>query len=312
MASSINASTAGSGGVITTADNSGVLNIQTAGTTAVTVDASQNVGIGTTSPAANRKLTVETSGDTVQRISSTGASNGLVIEFLNNGTGRGAIGNGSGIISGGSATTFGLQSVNEMVFASGGYSERMRIDSSGRVLVNATSIIGSDTAPFQVTGGTVTAITVKGGSNNYFEAFYNTSSTLIGSITGSNGSTTAYNTTSDYRLKENVAPMTGALAKVQALKPVTYTWKATGEESQGFIAHELAEIVPDCVTGEKDAVEIVDDVDDEGKVIGTKEIIKPQGIDTSFLVATLTAAIQEQQTMIESLKADVATLKGTA
>ena len=84
--------------------------------------------------------------------------------------------------------------------------------------------------------------------------------------------------------------MTGALAKVAALKPCTYKWKADGSDGEGFIAHELAEVVPQCVTGEKDAV------DEEGKPVY-------QGIDTSFLVATLTAAIQEQQTIINQLKA---------
>jgi hypothetical protein len=93
--------------------------------------------------------------------------------------------------------------------------------------------------------------------------------------------------------------MTGALATVQALKPVTYTWKVDGSDGQGFIAHELAEVVPDAVAGEKDAV------DEEGKPVY-------QGIDTSFLVATLTAAIQEQQAIITQLQADVAELKGAA
>jgi hypothetical protein len=90
--------------------------------------------------------------------------------------------------------------------------------------------------------------------------------------------------------------MTGALDVVSALKPVTYTWKVDGSEGQGFIAHELQEVVPDCVSGEKDAV------DTEGNP-------QYQGIDTSFLVATLTAAIQEQQTIINDLKARVETLE---
>ena len=93
--------------------------------------------------------------------------------------------------------------------------------------------------------------------------------------------------------------MTGALAKVAALKPCTYKWKADGSDGEGFIAHELAEVVPQCVTGEKDAV------DAEGKPVY-------QGIDTSFLVATLTAAIQEQQAIIEQLKADVVALKAAS
>jgi hypothetical protein len=139
-------------------------------------------------------------------------------------------------------------------------------------------------------------------------------------------SATAYNTSSDYRLKENIAPMTGALGKVSALKPCTYTWKSTGEASQGFIAHELAEVVPDCVTGEKDGMRteqyevspaIPATYDEEGNeltpaveaVMGEREVPEYQGIDTSFLVATLTAAIQEQQAIITDLKARIETLE---
>jgi hypothetical protein len=88
------------------------------------------------------------------------------------------------------------------------------------------------------------------------------------------------------------------LAKVALLKPCTYKWNADGSDGQGFIAHELQEVVEGCVTGEKDAV------DAEGNP-------RYQGIDTSFLVATLTAAIQEQQALITQLQADVAALKGT-
>lgn len=105
----------------------------------------------------------------------------------------------------------------------------------------------------------------------------------------------AFNVSSDYRLKEDVEPMARALAKVASLKPVTYKWKDGGKSGQGFIAHELAEVFPDAVTGEKDGVDAFDN---------------PiyQGIDTSFLVATLTAAIQEQQQLITALTARVAAL----
>jgi hypothetical protein len=103
-----------------------------------------------------------------------------------------------------------------------------------------------------------------------------------------NGNTTAYTSASDYRLKENIAPMTGSLDKVLTLKPVTFTFKDSGQTSQGFIAHELQAVIPECVVGEKDAV------DADGKP-------QYQSVDTSFLVATLTAAIQEQQALIESL-----------
>jgi hypothetical protein len=118
-----------------------------------------------------------------------------------------------------------------------------------------------------------------------------------GTIT-TDGSTVSYNTSSDYRLKENVKPMIGALETLAKLKPVTYSWKENGSNGQGFIAHELQEVVPDAVTGEKDAV------DKDGKPVY-------QGVDTSFLVATLTAAIQELSAKVDTLQAELNTLKGT-
>jgi hypothetical protein len=84
--------------------------------------------------------------------------------------------------------------------------------------------------------------------------------------------------------------MTGALAKVSTLKPVTYKWKLDGSDGEGFIAHELSEICPNAVNGKKDAV------DADGNPIY-------QGIDTSFLVATLTAAIQELTAKVNALEA---------
>jgi hypothetical protein len=110
---------------------------------------------------------------------------------------------------------------------------------------------------------------------------------------------TSYNTSSDYRLKNSIAPMTGALAKVAALKPVTYKWNAGGSDGEGFIAHELAEVCPQAVSGEKDAVDV------DGKP-------QYQGIDTSFLVATLTAAIQELKAIVDAQGAEIAALKGQA
>jgi hypothetical protein len=119
--------------------------------------------------------------------------------------------------------------------------------------------------------------------------------TNVGTISVT-ASATAYNTSSDYRLKENIAPMTGALAKVAQLKPVTYKWKADGSDGEGFIAHELQEVVAGCVTGEKDAL------DKDGNP-------EYQGIDTSFLVATLTAALQELKTIVDTQAAEIAELK---
>jgi hypothetical protein len=94
--------------------------------------------------------------------------------------------------------------------------------------------------------------------------------------------------------------MTGALSKVARLKPVTYTWKSGGESAEGFIAHELAEVCPDAVVGTKDELENY--IDEDGN-----EQTRPkyQSIDTSFLVATLTAAIKELKAEVDELKAKV-------
>ena len=119
--------------------------------------------------------------------------------------------------------------------------------------------------------------------------FRNSSGTQAGSIVV-NASSVNYNTSSDYRLKNTIAPMTGALAKVAQLKPVTYKWNVDDSDGEGFIAHELAEVCPSAVTGAKDAL------DANGN-------IKPQGIDVSFLVATLTAALQELDAKFEAYKA---------
>jgi hypothetical protein len=181
--------------------------------------------------------------------------------------------------------------------------ERARIDSSGNLLVGTTGLgtIGSSSG-FQITSSGAIYSSSTGDSvfsrrsANGTVITFRRDTTTVGSIDVTT-TATSYVTSSDYRLKNTIAPMTGALAKVAALKPVTYKWNADGSDGEGFIAHELAEVVPQCVTGEKDAV----DADGNPKY---------QGIDTSFLVATLTAAIQEQQALITQLTARITALEG--
>lgn len=112
---------------------------------------------------------------------------------------------------------------------------------------------------------------------------------VVGSISVTD-SATAYNTSSDYRLKNDVKPMAGSVDRLMALKPVNFAWKSSGVRVDGFIAHEAQEVVPEAVTGKKDAVD----------VNGNPEY---QGIDQSKLVPLLVAALQEALARIEALEA---------
>lgn len=155
---------------------------------------------------------------------------------------------------------------------------------------------------FQGTGSggqSILAITGNG-ATSYIDFVYGSVSggySATGQIT-TNGSTTTYGTSSDYRLKENVAEIAGAVARVKQLNPVRFSWinnPAVGTVD-GFLAHEVQAVVPEAIIGEKDAVNA------DGS-------IKPQGIDQAKLVPLLTAALQEAITRIETLEAKVAALE---
>jgi hypothetical protein len=253
------------------------LTLQSAGTTAITVDASQNVGIGTTLP--------QTKFAVAGQIAFTSDGQGLNWNTYASG-GDKYYGNGYAFLqyfdTSGNFRVFNATSNSSGAGAACTLTERMRIDSSGNLLVGTTSAISSLTERLavKVASGTLTPISISVPSNaNRYQIEFYTPSGLAGYVL-TNTLTTSYTSVSDYRLKENITPMAGALARVSQLKPVTYKWKTDGSDGQGFIAHELAEVCSDAVTGIKDAV------NEDGS-------IKPQGVDTSFLVATLTAAIQE-------------------
>jgi Chaperone of endosialidase len=259
-------------------------------------DSSGNLGLGTTSPS--QKLTV---------------SNGAIVA---GNSGVVLIGRNSSSFPNPGAGYFQIKTNNEDgenggitfdTLKTGTLTERMRIDSGGNLLVGTTTSNGDGITlrPRSSGSNTTSAINFNRGSTaatGYPIVFQNGGSD-VGYIQMSNTTVSLVNL-SDYRLKENVTPMTGALAKVSALKPVTYTWKADGSNGQGFIAHELQEVVPDCVSGGKDAVETYTD---ENGVEQTRP--KYQGIDQSRLVATLTAAIQEQQAIITDLKSRIEALE---
>jgi len=288
MASIINATT--STGLVSSADNSGSLQLATNnGTTAVTINTSQQIGIGTTSPAAPLDVVSDSNSSAISVRGRSADNLSAIRIYSNNGATQ------YGVIRGASdELRVNATEAIPLTFYTNN-SERMRIDSAGNVLVGTTSVDGKLNVSYPSGGNGCKFVLTNSSAANNVIVFNNTNGT-VGFIQ-MNGSNTSYNTSSDYRLKENITPMTGALATVQALKPVTYTWKADSSNGQGFIAHELQEVVPDCVTGEKDAV------DAEGKPIH-------QAIDTSFLVATLTSAIQELNEKVEAQAVRIAELEG--
>jgi hypothetical protein len=260
-------------------------------------DSSGNLGIGTTSPTSGSVLDVASGSTTYPRVRSTVGSAAAVF-FQNNDTGTttsdgmyiGITGAEEGVIWNNENTDLRIATNN---------TERARITSDGVLRINNTAnATFSAQLNVQFTNSLNCGLYMKvtnTSSSQSMVIFGNTNNDSVGSIS-TNGSATSYTTSSDYRLKENIVPMTGALAAVAQLKPVTYTWKSDGSAGQGFIAHELQAVVPDAVTGEKDAV------NEDGS-------IKPQGVDTSFLVATLTAAIQELKAELDAAKTRIATLE---
>jgi len=235
-------------------------------------------------------------------LSATGGDTNIGIALTPKGTGgvvfpAGAVGTPAITTSGDTNTGIFFPAADTIAFTNAG-AESMRIDSGGHVFINATSAASfSAGAKFSVLGvdGEFASVIRAPTTSTYNVISLDNPNGQVGRIQTS-ASAALFLTTSDYRLKEDVAPMTGALAKVAALKPVTYKWKVDGTAGQGFIAHELQEVVPDCVDGDKDAVD----------ANGNPQY---QGVDTSFLVATLTAAIQEQQALITSLTARIAALE---
>jgi len=200
--------------------------------------------------------------------------------------------------------------------------ERMRIDNQGRLYHGQSSSFNPDVwtqtsgagvfyheSGSGTTGFTINAAT--GYSVIYVNKFGYTGSTdnrlIDWYVNGSskanittNGSSVSYNTTSDYRLKTNVVQLTDAINRVKAFNPVRFNWvdSVTPGTFDGFLAHEAAQVVPESVNGEKDAV------NDDGTP-------RYQNIDHSKLVPLLTAALQEAITRIESLESEVAALKAT-
>jgi hypothetical protein len=148
-----------------------------------------------------------------------------------------------------------------------------------------------------VNGGTLLDLHYSGnsdvstGTSAYFVKCQD-SNTVLGGIRAASGTSLNYETTSDYRLKENITPLQNGIERVMQLKPCEFTWKRNQTRSDGFIAHEVQEIIPNAVTGSKDAVTEDGDID-------------PQMIDPSKMIPVLTSALQEAIQRIKYLESVV-------
>lgn len=178
-------------------------------------------------------------------------------------------------------------------------SERYRVQSNGEMYVGGTSWLAQGSlgiAPFYSQGSCSIGFNRASTANTSFAMYLQNGGAGVGSISYTN-TATAFNTSSDHRLKENVVPLSTAIDRLQDLKPVRFNFIVDPNKTvDGFIAHEVQAVVPEAITGTKD------EVDDDGNPVY-------QGIDQSKLVPLLTAALQEALTKIEMLETRIAALE---
>ena len=292
------------GGSTSTTGNYFDFKTQTGNTTPASVmriTKSGNIGIGNTT--ALHKVQIGSNADqntsigkSILYLSGNAGNLGYVNEIgfgdVSETNPQSAIGN---IITNATASSYGdLYFATRNVTTNTAPTERMRITGAGLVLINTTSAISgcfvgiaADLSPYN---GLVIKNTNASLLGNYI-LFSNSSNTTSGYISQATSTTVLYVTSSDYRLKENVKPIQNAIDRVLKINAVTYNWKDTNNEiGEGFIAHELQDIVPLAVSGQKDAI------NEDGS-------IKVQGIDYGKLTPLLVAAIQELKAEIDLLKA---------
>lgn len=279
------------------ADGINRIDTSAADATAITVDASENVGIGTSSPTA--PLMVNGAGTNFPIVvNSTDQYAGIA--FADNTTTSNA--------------HVAVYADGNALVCEAGNSERMRISSGGNMHINT----GGSQAGAGTPGTTIRNIDILKSTNTTSASnqmvFYNPNG-AVGTIQTS-GSSTSFNTSSDYRLKENVADLTGAIARVKSLQPKRFNFIADDSVTvDGFLAHEAQTVVPEAVHGTHNEVETwtQDEIDagdapdntsaGDNKVDGDGNTIPIyQGIDQAKLVPLLTAALKEAIAKIEALE----------
>jgi hypothetical protein len=290
----------------------------TAANTKFLINAAGNVGIGTTSPTSILNVVSSVNNNIVSpedqvRVINTFNGGVATIGFSTNSggnqDGRAGIVAGKDPVSG--VTGFLALVVRK---DAGTWLEGMRITSSGTVYINTTSNPLPDNAVPQlgiIAAASTDAVNIKHLQNgNNSLNIWQTGTTQHNAIAFYKGdaqsnrgnivvttSGTSYNTVSDYRLKENVVPIQNGIDRLMQLKPSKFNWIETGEEAEGFIAHELQEVFPDAVTGEKDAV------------YSSTGNIKPQSVDYGRITPLLVKALQELKAELNTANQKIAALE---
>jgi len=292
MTCKLNADT--SDGLKFVSDTSGEIDLQANGSTKVHMASDGKVGIGNTSPSY--KLSLQDSGNFEIHLLKTSVADAWVRN----------IGNMDIAAASGGATGQLITFSNGANYA--GLTERMRITGSGQLLVGTTSLYGSSNALLHInvdkvaTGGGAVMSECTGTGDVFHYHFRNGNGGVGGIKTTSSSS--AFVTSSDYRLKENIDYTFDATSRLKQLKPCRFNF--TVDESNtlldGFLAHEVSSIVPEAIHGTKDATKVQDVFDSDGVKTGTETVPDYQGIDQSKLVPLLVKTIQELEARITALE----------
>jgi len=255
------------------------------------IDSSGRVGVGTAAPLSQLQVGHATTVSSDSKIifgKSTASIQGYLPVIQHSSTG----GLSNDLVLATTSSTGSIRLYTGNASASGTFGgtsndERMRIDSSGNVLVGkaATGFSTDGIALYNTGQINITAqadpvsINRKGSSGSAIDFYVNTA--IAGSIYVTTGST-SYNTSSDYRLKENVVPMSGSIDRVKALKPSRFNFIANSSRTvDGFLAHEVSDVVPECITGSKDAMK--DEVYEAAEAV-YEDVITPAvvAVDATF------------------------------
>lgn len=204
------------------------------------------------------------------------------------------------------------------------FTQAMTLDASGNLNIGQTSAgtINANGLSLFVSLGAIAYNHLSGTSSGTVYANFGYAGTAIGSITQSGTTAVAYNTSSDYRLKDNQSPLTGSGAFIDALKPKTWNWKADGSKGVGFIAHEVQEVSPTSVVGEKDAMRVEQyevspavpaTYDEQGNeltpaveaVMGEREVPAYQAMEygSAEFIANIVAELQSLRKRVAALEA---------